>query len=196
VNQIHEVVQMIGSKDLTLIIMFAVLNLVLVGLIGQIPELVTGIPAIGYAFIIFYAITSSVALLMYQGRRWRFLTQSLLFNLLAIFFVRIYTPIAAVVSILTAFIIEAVFNSCHGLFKRKNRLLWWATLSQIYSWTTQPIWTLFFVSIFIVPFEAILRTWFFPIILVSFPMITVEAIAGAYMGHRIFQKLENFSLAT
>ena len=187
---------MIGSKDLTLIIMFAVLNLVLVGLIGQIPELVTGIPAIGYAFIIFYAITSSVALLMYHGRRWRLLTQSLLFNLLAIFLIRIYTPIAGVVSILTAFIIDVVFNSCYRFFQKKNRLLWWATLSQLYSWTSQPIWTLLFVSIFIARFEAILRTWFFPIILVSFPMIIVEAVAGAYIGHRIFRKIEISSSAT
>lgn len=187
---------MIGSKDLTLIIMFAVLNLVLVGLIGQIPELVTGIPAIGYAFIIFYAITGSIALLMYQGRRWRLLTQSLLFNLLAIFLIRIYTPIAAIVSILTAFIIDTVFNSCHGIFKRKNKLVWWATLSQLYSWTSQPIWTLLFVSIFLVPFEAVVRTWFIPVILVSFPMIIIEAIAGAYIGHRIFRKIENFSSAT
>lgn len=56
------------SRDIALIIMFAVLNLVLFIMMGQLPELITGIPAFGYVFIIFYAITGSVALLMYEGR--------------------------------------------------------------------------------------------------------------------------------
>ncbi len=184
---------MTSSRDLALIIMFAVLNLVLLGLIDQIPELITGIPAIGYAFIIFYAITGSVALLMYGGRRWRLFTQSLLFNSLAMFVIRIYTPTAAIVSILTAFIIDVMFNSYYGFFKSKNKLLWWAILSQIYSWTTQPIWTLLFVSLFIAPFEAVLRTWFIPIILVSFPMIIGEAIAGGYIGHKIYRRVQKLS---
>jgi hypothetical protein len=173
--------------------MFAVLNLVLMVLIGQVPELIIGIPAIGYAFIIFYAITGSVALLMYKGRRWRLFTQSLLFNSLAFFLVQIYTPTAAIVSILTSFIIDVVFNSCYGFLKRKNKLLWWAILSQVYSWTTQPIWTLLFVALFIAPFEAVLRTWFIPIILVSLPMIIGEAIAGGYIGYKIYRRVEKLS---
>ena len=97
--------------------MFAVLNVVLMVLIGQVPELTTGIPAIGYAFNIFYAITGSIALLMYEGRRWRIFTQSLLFNSLAIFVIQIYTPIAAVVVVLTSFIMDIVFNSFYQSFK-------------------------------------------------------------------------------
>ena len=179
-----------NSRDLTLIIMFAVLNLVLMVLIGQIPEMITGIPAIGYAFIIFYAITSSVALLIYEGKRWRLFTQGLLFNSIALLSVQIWTPTAALVAILTSFIIDVVFNSYYGFFKRKNKLLWWVILGQVYSWTTQPIWTLLFVSLFLAPFEAVLRNWFIPIILVVFPLIIIEAIAGGYIGYRIYGRVK------
>jgi hypothetical protein len=170
--------------------MFAVLNLALFGLIGQVPELVTGIPAIGYTFIIFYAITGSVVLLVYEGRRWRLVTQSLLFSSIAFLFIRIWTPIAAIVTILTYFIIDVVFNSYYGFFKRKNRLLWWAILSQVYSYTTQPIWTLLFAALFIAPFEAVLRTWFIPIICVMLPIIIIQAIAGGYIGYKIYRRME------
>jgi len=130
---------------------------------------------------------------MYKGRRWRLFTQSLLFNSLAFFLVQSYTPTAAIVSILTSFIIDVVFNSCYGFLKRKNKLLWWAILSQVYSWTTQPIWTLLFVALFFAPFEAVLRTWFIPIILVSLPMIIGEAIAGGYIGYKIYRRVEKLS---
>jgi hypothetical protein len=178
-----------SSRDIALIIMFAVLNLVLVIMIGQLPELITGIPAIGYVFIIFYAITGSVALLMYEGRRWRLFMQSLLFSSIALISIQIWTPTAAIVTILTAFIIDVVFNSIYELFKRKNKLQWWVILSQVYSWTTQPIWTLLFVALFIAPFEAVLRTWFIPIILVMLPVIIIQAIVGGYLGYKIYLRV-------
>jgi hypothetical protein len=173
--------------------MFAVLNIVLMVLIGQIPELITGIPAIGYAFNIFYAITGSIALLMYEGRRWRIFTQSLLFNSLAIFLVRIYTPIAAVVSILASFIMDVVFNSFYESFRKRNKLLWWGILSQVYSHTTQPVWTLLFVSVFLAPFEAVLSTWFFPVICMVLPVIIIEAIAGGYLGYKTYLRVEKLA---
>ena len=179
-----------NSRDLALVIMFAVLNLVLMVLIGQIPELITGIPAIGYAFIIFHAITGSVALLIYEGRRWRIFTQGLLFSLIALLSIPIWSPTAALVAILTAFIIDVVFNSFYGFFKVKNKLLWWVILSQVCSFTTQPIWTLLFRAVFFVPFEAVLKNWFIPIILVVLPLIIIEAIAGGFIGYKIFKKVE------
>jgi hypothetical protein len=181
------------SRDVALIIMFTVLNLVLMMLIVQVPELITGIPAIGYTFIIFYAITLSVAYLLYEGRRWRIFTQGLLFNSIALLLVRIYTPTAAIVSILTSFIIDVVFNSYYGFFKRKNKLRWWVILSQVYSWTTQPIWTLLFVALFIAPFEAVFRNWFIPIILVMLPVIIIEAIVGGYIGYKIYRRVEKLA---
>jgi hypothetical protein len=116
---------------LWIISMFAVLSLVLMVSIGQIPELITGIPAIGYAFIIFHAITGSVALLIYEGRRWRIFTQGLLFSLIALLSIQIWTPTAALVAILTSFIIDVAFNSYYGIFKVKNKLFWGVIPSQV-----------------------------------------------------------------
>ena len=181
------------SRDIALIIMFAVLNLVLFAMIGQLPELFTGIPAIGYVFIIFYAITGSVAMLMYQGRRWRLFTQGLLFSSIAFILARIWTPTAAIVTILTSLIIDVVFNSYYEFFKRKNKLHWWVILSQIYSWTTQPIWTMLFVALFIAPFEVVLRNWFIPLILVMLPAIIIQAIAGGYIGYKIYRRVEKLA---
>lgn len=178
------------SRDLALIIMFAVLNVVLIIITGQIPELVTGIPAIGYAFIIFPAITQSVAILIYGGKRWRLVTQGLVFNTIALLSIQTWTPTAVIVALLTSLIIDVVFNSCYGLFKRRNKLHWWAILAQVYSYTTQPIWTLLFVSLFLAPFEAVLRNWFISIILMFYPLIILESIAGGYIGHKIYQRVE------
>ena len=179
-----------NSKDLALIIMFAVLNLVLMILIGQVPELITGIPAIGYAFIIFYAITQSVAILMYEGRRWRLVMQAFIFNTMALLSVATWTQIAALVSLISSIIVDVVFNSLYGYFKRKDKLLWFAVVTQVYSWTSQPIWTLLFVSLFLSPFESVLRNWFIPIILVVLPVIIVEAIAGGYIGYKTYERVK------
>ena len=181
------------SRDIALIIMFASLNLVLFTLIGQLPELVTGIPAIGYVFIIFYAITGSVALLMYEGRRWRLFTQGLLFSSIAFTLDQIWTPTAAIVTILTSFIIDVVFNSYYGFFERRNKLHWWAILSQLYSWTTQPIWTMLLVALFIAPFEVVLTNWFIPLILVMLPAIIIQALVGGYIGYKIYRRVEKLA---
>ena len=74
---------MISSRDLALIIVFAVLNFVFMLLIGQVPELITGVPGIGYVFTIVYSILQTVSWPLYKGRRWRIFAQGLLFSLLA-----------------------------------------------------------------------------------------------------------------
>ena len=56
-----------NSRDLALVIMFAVLSFVFQALIGQVPSLITGVLGIGYAFTIVYSIIQSVAYLMYGG---------------------------------------------------------------------------------------------------------------------------------
>lgn len=178
------------SKDLALIIMFAVLNLVIMILIGQVPELITGIPAIGYAFIIFYAITQAVAILTYEGRRWRLLMQSFVFNIIALLSVAVWTQIAALASLISSLIMDVFFNSVYGYFKSKDKLLWFAVLSQVFSWTSQPIWTLFFVSLFMAPFENVLRNWFISLILVFYPLIVIEAVVGGYLGYKIYQRVK------
>ena len=176
-------------RDLTLIIMFAVLNFVFAVLIGQVPRLITGIPGIGYMLIIFYSITISVALLFYEGRRWRFLIQSILFAILTL---SLGANSAALISkislIINAFFLDAVFNSFYDSFKKRSNLIWWVILGQIYYWVADSFW-LVLVNLMFYELEPVIATWYMimPLIL---PIMLIEAIAGGYLGYKIFQRVK------
>ena len=176
-------------KDFTLIIMFAVLNFVFAALIGQVPRLITGIPGIGYMLIIFYSITISVALLFYQGRRWRFSMQGILFAFLTL---SLGASSAALISkislIINAFVLDTVFNSFYDYFKRNDKLKWWVILGQVYYWVTDSFWLLL-VNLMFYELEPVIATWYMimPFIL---PIMFIEAIAGGYLGYNIFQRIK------
>ena len=184
---------MISSRDLALIIVFAILNLIFMALIGQVPELITGIPGIGYVFTIVYAINQTVFWLMYEGRRWRIFPQSLLFSFLAFPFIPTWNPSLAMATILSGFIVDVVFNSFHGVFEQKNKLLWWAILSQVYYWSTHSLWVVVFGSLFFYPFEFIMEQWFIPIMSVMLPIMIIEGIAGGYIGYKIYRRVEKLA---
>lgn len=181
-----------NTRDLTLIIMFAVLSLIFMTLIGQVPNLITGIPGIGYVFTITYSILQSVTWLLYEGRRWRILTQGSLFSLLALFLVPAWTQLSAIVTILNMFIVDLVFNSFYESYKKKNKTRWWILLAQVYYWATHPLLLLPFSTLFF-PFEGFLNNWFIPIMSVMFPVVIVEAIAGSYLGYKIYLRVEKIS---
>jgi hypothetical protein len=183
---------MMDRKDLTLVIMFAVLNFVFAALIGQVPRLITGIPGIGYMLIIFYSITISVALLFYQGRRWRFLTQAIIFGLLTLSFgTSIMAMLTKISLIINAFVLDVIFNSLYPKFEKKNKLMFWLILSQIYYWSTDSLW-LVLVNLLIYPWEAVIASWYIimPFVL---PIMVSEAIAGGYIGYQIFQRVKKIA---
>ena len=97
---------MVSSRDLALVIMFASLSFVFMLLIGQIPQLITGIPGINYVFTIVYAINQSVARLMYEGRRWRISTQGVLVGLLIISFIPSQPITVGMATIANTFIVK------------------------------------------------------------------------------------------
>jgi len=176
-----------NSRDVALIIMFAVLSFVFQVLIGQIPNLITGIAGIGYVFTIVYSITQTVAWLMFGGRRWRFFSQGLLFTLLCLSVIQSWTPPVVMATILNVLIADLIFNSFHGTFERKNKLVWWAILTQGYYWTTHPLLVLSFSKIFF-PVEAVA-----PIMSLILPLMIIEAIAGSYIGYTIYRRVEKLA---
>ena len=184
---------MISSRDLALVIVFAVMSFTFMLLIGQVPRLITGIPGIGYAFTIVYAINQAVAVLMYEGRRWRIFSQGLLVGLLALLFIPALDPAISMATILNSFIVDVVFNSVYGSFKRKNRLLWWATLSLVYYYATHSLWIVLFSSLLFYPFEVVMKNWFIPIMSVMLPVMILEAIAGGYLGYKIYRRIEKLT---
>ena len=180
-----------NSRDIALIVMFAAISFVFNSLIGQVPSLITGIPGIAYTFTIVYSIIQSVAYLMYGGRRWRILTQALLLSLLYFLFIPSWPLPVSLATITNFFIVDLIFNSFHGKFKRNNKLFWWILVLQLFSWTTHSFIVLPFLSLFI-PMTAVIA--YFDILIVMLPIIVIEAIAGSYIGYKIYGRVENYSI--
>ena len=180
-----------NSRDLALIVMFAAISFVFNASVGQVPSLITGIPGIAFVFTIVYSIIQSVAYLMYGGRRWRILAQALLLNLLYFLFMPSWTLPIVMATITNMFIVDLIFNSLHGKFKRDNRLFRWILALQVYSWITYSFMVLPFLLLFI-PMEAVI-TYFVTIGIVWLPIIIVEAVAGSYIGYKIYRRVERIS---
>ena len=180
-----------NSRDIALIIMFAALSFVFNVLIGQVPRLITGIRGIEYFFTIVYSIIQSVAYLMYEGRRWRILAQALLLSSLYFVFIPSWTPLVAMATITNMFIVDLIFNSLHGKFKRDNRLFRWILALQVYSWVAHSFLVLPFLSLFI-PMEAVIA-YFLLLVTAMLPVIIVEAVAGSFIGYKIFGRVEKIS---
>jgi len=173
--------------------MLAVMGFVFMVLIGQVPMLITGIPGLAYVFDIVYSILQSVSWLMFEGRRWRIIAQGLLISLLALVVIPVWNPPVAMATITNMFIVDLVFNSIYGNFERKNKLLQWLILAQVYYWATHSLWILLYSSLLFYPFETLLRTWFIPIMSVMLPIITIEAIPGSYIGYKIYKRVQKIS---
>lgn len=178
-----------NSRDISLIVVFAVLSFIFQILIGEIPNL---IPGIGYAFTILYSIIQAVTWLLYEGRRWRILAQDLLMILLVVSFVSAWTPPVVIATILNIFIVDLIFNSVYGFFKRKGRLFWWVIFAQVYYWPTHSLWILLFSSLYY-PIQVVIENWFIPIMSVMLPVIIIEAIAGGCIGYRIYRRVEKLT---
>jgi hypothetical protein len=178
-----------NTRDLALIIFFAVLNFIFMAVIGQVANSITGIPGIGYAFIIFYSIIASVAWLMYEGRRWRIFAQGLLFNSLAVLFIPSRRSPTVIGAILNVLIVDLIFDSVYGFFEKKNKLLWWIILLQVFFWAIAPLWDVLFLSLFVYPLESVLKVWFIPIMSLMLPVMMIEAVAGGYMGYKIYRRV-------
>ena len=127
---------------------------------GHIGNIITGISSFNYLFTIGHAILISVALLLYEGRRWRLFAQCVL---VAILFTPTYqggTPfdlLSRLPIIVDAFFVDIVFNSAYGFFEKRNQLIWWAILSVIIYCTTNPFYFmlnmyLFYPTEILIPF--------------------------------------------
>jgi hypothetical protein len=181
---------MLSSKDLALIICLAVLGLVTTTLIVQVATMLTGIPGANYVFTIVLAIQTSFALLMYEGRRWRFFIQITLFTLLIFPTYIGGVPFDLVSKInlpINALFGDIIFNSVYGVFKEKNRLLLWAILVTVIFWVMNPIFGLM-VKPFFYPPQFIAKL--VDVILMLLPVIIVESIAGGYLGYKIYRRVK------
>ncbi len=156
---------------------------------GQLAWLFTGIPGSNYLFVIGYAIIISLALLMFEGRRWRLLLQSVLFAILVIptYFAGIpFDVLARMPIIINSLQGDILFNSYYGFFKRRNKLGIWAILSTLEFMLVSPFLQMVNFYLFYPP--AFLTT-FVNVILLMLPVIIVETIAGAFIGYKLYERV-------
>jgi hypothetical protein len=180
-----------NSRDVALIVMFAALSFAFNVTIGQLPGLITGNPGMSSIFTIVYSIIQSVAYLMYGGRRWRILAQALLLSLLYFLFIPTTTLPVGMATITNFFIVDIIFNSLYGKFKRENRLFRWILTLQLFSWTIFTFMNLLFLPLFM-PMEIVIGT-IVPFMFLMLPIIIIEAIPGSYIGYKIYRRVEKIS---
>jgi hypothetical protein len=179
-----------NSRDIALIIMFVALSFAFKELVGQI-ETITGIHGSDFVLTIVYSVIQSVAYLMYGGRRWRILAQALLLSLLYLLFIPSWTLPVALATITNMLLVDLIFNSFYGRFKRDNRLFWWILALQVYSWTTFSFIVLPFLLL-VIPIQAVIA-YFVSLGIVWLPVTIIEAVAGSYIGYKTYRRVERFS---
>ena len=184
---------MISSRDLALIVLIAVVNFVFLALVGQVPRVITGIPGIGYAFSIFYAITITAAALLFEGRRWRMFIESILFASLSLPTAYGGAPFNIILRIpilIKMFIFDIGFNSGYPFFQKKNRLVWLSIFGSLFYFGAGPYLDVLILSLFYTPE---LLAPFYTAVSLMLPVIIVEAIAGGYIGYKIYKRVEKLT---
>jgi hypothetical protein len=178
------------SKDLTLIIVFAVLGLAYTVFVAQMGYLITGISGVNFLFIIGYAIFISSQLLMYEGRKWRFLVSTILFALLIIpthFAGTPYNILPRIPIVVNAFFTDLIFNNAYGFFESRNKLFWWTILVSLEYNVTSPFLSIVLYYLFYPP-EFVAA--FINVVLLMLPVIIIESIAGGYLGYKVYERVE------
>jgi len=179
-----------NSRDLALVILLAVVSFIYSAFIGQLGAMVTGILGFNYFFMIGHAIFISFGFLIYEGRRWRFLLQSILVAFLTLPTFQSGAPfdvLARMPMIIGAFFSDLIFNSFYRLFQRREKLVWWAILVAVLFLIITPI------------FMALTRFIFYPpeafalyvnVYLLLFPVTMAEAILGGYISYKLFIRIK------
>lgn len=179
-----------SSKDISCIVMLSVVGLVATALVAQMAGLISGIRGSNYIFTIILAIVTGLSLLMYEGRRWRFFAQTALFAILIIPTYLSGPPFSVQSKIhffITGFVADAVVNSFYCAFRKREKLKYWSIFGALLFWGMLPLFSLL-IRPFFYPPEAV--ALFANVVLVLLPVIIVEAIAGGYLGYRIYVRLK------
>jgi len=176
------------TRDLTSIIILAVLQFVIAVLISHMGTLITGIAGTSFLFTILLAIPISFSMLIYEGRRWRIFAQLTLFILLAMPTTiggTPFDPMPRFSSVATAFLIDLVGNSLYHFFKNIDKLLLWSMLTSTIYWILTPFLK---ISVSIVFYSPEFVERFTGVVLCLLPIIIAEAIIGGYFGHKIYKR--------
>ncbi|MEJ2281082.1 MAG: hypothetical protein P8X97_04095 [Candidatus Bathyarchaeota archaeon] len=179
-----------SSRDVAIIIVLAVVSFLYTVFVGQLGNLLTGVLGFNYFFFWGHAILIAFGLLIYEGRRWRFLTQGIIVALLTLPTYQSGLPFditARIPMVANSFLIDILFNSAYGYFKKKNRLLLWIMITNI-------VWILIIPFLFVINMSIFysnqaLSMWL-DIYFMLFPITFIEMVIGAYIGYKLHNRIE------
>jgi len=89
-----------------------------------------------------------------------------------------------------AFSIFYAFNSGYPFFQKKNRLVWLSIFGSLFYFGAGPYLDVLILSLFYPP--TIIAPALTALSLM-FPVIIVEAIAGGYIGYKIYKRVEKLT---
>lgn len=180
---------MMHSRDLTLVIILAVVSFVYTTFVGQLGNLLTGIQGLNYLFIIGHMIFISFGFLMYEGRRWRLFLQGVLAALLTLATFLSgspFDPLSKIPMIATSFFGDLIFNSFYGFFRDRNKLVWLAIIVVLGYAFMLPFFVTINMSLF---YNPQVLNLYLSVYVLLLPVTIVETIIGALIGTLIYKRI-------
>lgn len=178
-----------ASRDIALVIILAVASFIYTVFVGQLGNMITGILGFNYFFVFGHAILISLSFLIYQGRRWRFLLQSILVAFLTLPTYMTGMPfdvLARWPSMAGSFFADLIFNSMYTSFGTRKRLLLWAFLAVFGFFLLTPFFAALNMFLFYPPQ---VFTLYVTVYFMLFPVTIVELIIGSFIGHKIYNRI-------
>ena len=178
-----------NSRDLTLVILTAVVVFVFTILLFQYASIITGITGANYIFTFGMALLVSLTFLLFEGRRWRFFLHNTLVALLTLPTTLggpPYDIFPRLVLILVGIVADLLFNSFYKVFVNKNKLVWWSIFSGTGFFLILPFFQILFFPLF---FPTPFVTAFANVVILMLPWIVGGGIAGGYLGFKVYKRI-------
>ena len=178
-----------NSRDITLVILTAVVVFVFAVSFFQLAGLMSGILGANYIFTLGMALLVSLTFLLFEGRRWRFFLHNTLVALLTLplhFGGPPYDIFPRLVVIFTGFVADLIINSVYKVFFDRNKLVWWSILSGAGFFLFLPFFQILFFPLF---FSAQFVATFTNVVFLMLPWIVGGGIAGGYLGYKVYKRI-------
>jgi len=177
-----------SSKDVSLIIIFASLGLAFQATIKELPQLMTGIPGIGYILSIGNVIIINTAFLMFEGKRWRFAFFGALYTLLiSVVFALVGSNVVlrSLPMVIGIVIQDIIYNSFYNYFAEQNRLKWLSIIIGVQGLFTD---VLLRIIVFTPFFSSSIVAAFINATLVMSPILLFNSVVGGYLAYFIYKR--------
>ena len=181
------------SRDISLVVITAVVVFVFSVFIFQTASMITGIQGMNFIFTFGMATFISLTFLLFEGRRWRFFFHNTLFALLILPTSLGGTPydiFPRLVIILAGFPADLILNSVYKAFKNKHRLVWWSILTTTFF---IPLVNVFQISLYPIYFSSEFVTAYTNVVILMIPWIIGGSVVGGFLGYKLYRRVVKFT---